>query len=114
MVFKLDMAKAYDRVQWRFLYQVMRKMGFNEKRIQLITNCIEHCWFNVLINGDKKVSFSPLKVYDKEILFHHPSLSLWLNSLLEALTDYSSKILPLGTVTREVWTSTTSLMWTTL
>ncbi|KAL0301641.1 UNVERIFIED_CONTAM: LINE-1 retrotransposable element O protein [Sesamum radiatum] len=53
VVFKLDMAKAYDRVQWRFLYQVMRKMGFNEKWIQLITNCIEHCWFSVLINGDK-------------------------------------------------------------
>ncbi|KAL0304686.1 UNVERIFIED_CONTAM: LINE-1 retrotransposable element O protein [Sesamum angustifolium] len=61
VVFKLDMAKAYDRVQWRFLYQVMRKMGFNEKWIQLITNCIEHCWFSVLINGDKVGFFQLLK-----------------------------------------------------
>ncbi|KAL0311175.1 UNVERIFIED_CONTAM: hypothetical protein Sangu_2412200 [Sesamum angustifolium] len=49
----------------------------------------------------KQASSSLLKVYDKEILFHHPSLSLWLNSLLEVLTDYFNKILPWGTVTRE-------------
>ncbi|KAL0329003.1 UNVERIFIED_CONTAM: hypothetical protein Sradi_4887000 [Sesamum radiatum] len=53
VVYKLDMAKAYDRVQWQFLYNVLRKMGFNEKWIQLVKNCIEQCWFSVLVNGDK-------------------------------------------------------------
>ncbi|XP_060200158.1 uncharacterized protein LOC132628392 [Lycium barbarum] len=28
VIIKLDMAKAYDRVSWRFLTQVMRRMGF--------------------------------------------------------------------------------------
>lgn len=31
MVMKLDMLKAYDRVEWNFLLKVLRKLGFSEK-----------------------------------------------------------------------------------
>ncbi|KAI3463155.1 hypothetical protein Pfo_019818 [Paulownia fortunei] len=49
---KLDMNKAYDRVQWSFLYKVLKKMGFPATWITLVQKCIEHCWFSVLINGN--------------------------------------------------------------
>ncbi|XP_042051505.1 uncharacterized mitochondrial protein AtMg01250-like [Salvia splendens] len=48
---KIDMAKAYDRVQWSFLTKVLRRMGFPDAWISLVERCIGLCWFSVLING---------------------------------------------------------------
>lgn len=48
---KVDMAKAYDRVQWPFLLIVMRKTRFSKKWLWMIERCINSCWFSILING---------------------------------------------------------------
>ncbi|KAL0449188.1 UNVERIFIED_CONTAM: hypothetical protein Slati_1475200 [Sesamum latifolium] len=48
---KLDMAKAYDRVNWDFLEDILRQLGFSKKLILLIRNCTNNCWFSSLING---------------------------------------------------------------
>ncbi|XP_042029881.1 uncharacterized protein LOC121776779 [Salvia splendens] len=48
---KIDMAKAYDRVQWPFLLKVLKQMGFPGPWIALIERCIGTCWFSTLING---------------------------------------------------------------
>ena len=36
MAFKLDISKAYDKVRWDFLDDVLERMGFNQKVINLI------------------------------------------------------------------------------
>ncbi|KAL0307550.1 UNVERIFIED_CONTAM: hypothetical protein Scaly_2979300 [Sesamum calycinum] len=51
VVFKLDMTKAYDRVSWQFLYQVLQRKGFPQRWIGLVANAISHCWFSGLVNG---------------------------------------------------------------
>ncbi|KAL0329011.1 UNVERIFIED_CONTAM: hypothetical protein Sradi_4887800 [Sesamum radiatum] len=35
VILKLDMAKAYDRLEWGFLYKIMERMGFSDTWIRL-------------------------------------------------------------------------------
>ncbi|PKU68054.1 integrator complex subunit 11 [Dendrobium catenatum] len=51
VIFKLDVSKAYDNINWNFLYKVLSLFGFNNFFISLIKNSIEDCHFSVIING---------------------------------------------------------------
>ncbi|XP_034697243.1 uncharacterized protein LOC117923106 [Vitis riparia] len=48
---KLDIEKAYDKVDWNFILTIMKKMGFGEKWIRWIRWCISTASFSVMING---------------------------------------------------------------
>lgn len=51
VVLKLDMAKAYDRMSWSFILQMLRCFGFFDRWISLIKRAIYGPWFSILVNG---------------------------------------------------------------
>ncbi|KAL4309415.1 hypothetical protein GQ457_01G025780 [Hibiscus cannabinus] len=52
---KLDMEKAYNKVEWNFLNEIMIKMGFDEVFVKLIMKCISIVTYHVRINDDSLV-----------------------------------------------------------
>jgi hypothetical protein len=52
MTLKLDMSKAYDRVEWAYLESLMGKMGFHPRWIFLVMMCINSISYSLLVNGE--------------------------------------------------------------
>lgn len=56
---KLDMSKAYDRVEWGFLRKLMLTMGFDERWVNLIMDYVSSISYSFIINREVLGSLSP-------------------------------------------------------
>lgn len=61
LMMKVDMAKAYDRVSWVFLIQVLHVFGFGEAFIDMVWRLISTCFFSILVNGQPTGYFKSTK-----------------------------------------------------
>ena len=59
MAFKIDLEKAFDRLEWNFIYHVLNWFKFPKYWIDLIMSCICLSNLSILINGERLDPFSP-------------------------------------------------------
>nr|GEY07351.1 hypothetical protein [Tanacetum cinerariifolium] len=50
---KIDIAKAYDTVNWIFLEKILKCFGFHMKMVEWIMTCVSSASFTIGINGER-------------------------------------------------------------
>ena len=51
---KIGISKSYDWVEWRFLQNIMLKLGLDWRWVQLAIETIDTATYLILINGELK------------------------------------------------------------
>lgn len=59
MALKLDVSKAYDRIEWKFLDRMLTKLGFDSSIVDLIMICVSTVSFSFLLNGSQFGALKP-------------------------------------------------------
>lgn len=59
LALKLDLSKAFDKMEWNFVIHMLGKFGFSQKWCDLIYECISTVKSTVLLNGIPGIQFSP-------------------------------------------------------
>jgi hypothetical protein len=54
---KIDLAKAFDRIEWHFIVSALTRLGLHGHFINLIHACISSPMFSVIINGQSFAQF---------------------------------------------------------
>nr|CCA66020.1 hypothetical protein [Beta vulgaris subsp. vulgaris] len=56
---KIDMFKAYDKVDWDFLFWLLTQMGFPSFYRQWIMQCVTTVSYSIIVNGEPTTRFKP-------------------------------------------------------
>jgi hypothetical protein len=54
---KIDLAKAFDRLEWNFIVAALRRKGMHAHFINLVHSCVSSPTFSVIINGQPFAKF---------------------------------------------------------
>lgn len=59
LIFKLDIEKAFDKINWKYIISILNQMGFGAKWIKWIEYCFSTVKYYVLVNRSPIVFFLP-------------------------------------------------------
>jgi hypothetical protein len=68
-ILKLDLEKAYDRLEWDFIREVLVFFKFPTSFVNLVLECVSTSSFSILVNGVRWRLSNLLKALGKEILY---------------------------------------------
>ncbi|XP_074314480.1 uncharacterized protein LOC141649696 [Silene latifolia] len=51
-IMKVDLKKAYDSIEWQFIKQMLRALGFTDRMVIWIMVCVSSPWFTLSLNGN--------------------------------------------------------------
>ncbi|VFR00957.1 unnamed protein product [Cuscuta campestris] len=51
LIIKLDMAKAFDKLKWSYLFDILQQFGFCAQFINMVKNLLSSSKYSVLFNG---------------------------------------------------------------
>jgi hypothetical protein len=90
VICNLNIEKAFDHVNWRFLLYMLRRCGFGEKLCSWIAHCISSARFFVLVNGTPTSFFNSsrgLRQGDPLSLFLFVIVMDALNQMFTVIVD---------------------------
>lgn len=61
IIWKIDLEKAYERIEWNFLEKVLFNFNFNENLIKLIMACVTKGSTSIIWNGETLNAFKPTR-----------------------------------------------------
>ena len=56
---KLNIAKAYDKLNWEFMERMLGAYGFSPTWVEWVMALVSSPFFNILLNGSLTLSFHP-------------------------------------------------------
>ena len=75
MAIKIDLEKAYDRLNWVFIHDTLKDVGLPNRVIELIMECMTTASMSYFRMGVYRIPLSLLEGFVKEIRYTPISLS---------------------------------------
>ncbi|XP_057538085.1 secreted RxLR effector protein 78-like [Amaranthus tricolor] len=60
-LFKIDLCKAYDMMDWDFIKDMMIALNFPEKFVKIVYTCISTAQFTIMLNGQPLELFRSIR-----------------------------------------------------
>lgn len=84
---QVDLKKAYDSIEWSYLKDVMKELGFPETFVQWVFACVSTVSYSILINGQPCSPFNAKKGLRQAAPFLFAIGMEFLTRLLNKLKD---------------------------